>query len=194
MTYWVPDYSVFIFAFHSHGASSMYLSSSTSSIIVLNILSLTIAACFSGSAQKPSHSTRGLTPNNIAVEAQIVWHLYQHLRMRHYSNQSSRVFGGTSIALGVGFIISTILLVTSHILKLNFVANIGKAIGYDGRLTTGCPSGYLYIGIYGGICYENNYDYWQNVMSRLDIALETLFQLMLIMGDSLLVRVDLRFS
>jgi hypothetical protein len=125
--------------------------------------------------------------SSLAVEAQIVWRLYGHLRTRDHSHRSSRVFGTTSIALGVGFIISTILLVTSHILKFDFVTKVLKAIQHD-QLPPGCPRGYKLVNIYSGLCYENNYEYWERVMSNLDVALETLFQLMLIMGDSLLVR------
>jgi hypothetical protein len=193
MTYWVPDVYDFIYTFHPEGAG-YYYSSGTSSMIVLNILSLMIAACFSGMSRKLSPTSR--SPANdchfIAVEAQIIWRLYHHLKRRDHSHRSSLIFGATSIALGVLFIIATILLATSHILKLNFVTKIVKAID-DGRV---CPSGYIENPGYSfaGLCFEKNShsESWPRAMANLDMALESLFQLMLIMGDSLLVGLWLR--
>jgi hypothetical protein len=194
MTYWVPDVYDFIYTFHPGGAG-YYYSSGTSHMIVLNILSLMIAACFSGMSQKLSPTRPRIPANNrhfIAVEAQIIWRLYHHLKRRDHSHRSSLIFGATSLALGVLFIIATILLVTSHILKLNFVTKTVKAID-GGRV---CPSGYIENPAYSfaGLCFEENShsDSWPRAMANLDMALETLFQLMLIMGDSLLVGLWLR--
>jgi hypothetical protein len=68
------------------------------------------------------------------VETQIVWRIYQHLQSVKHPEQHSRsirVFGMASIALGVGFIISTILLITSTVLKLQYASGYLKGDGLD---------------------------------------------------------------
>jgi hypothetical protein len=122
------------------------------------------------------------------VGAQIVWRLYRHLKKRDHSHRSSRVFGAISSALGVGFILSTILLVTSHTLELEFVSKVIRTSAtVNNELSTidhDFPIGYTPMPMDSGFCYPHDPEYLQGVLSILDIALEKIFQLTLIVGDS----------
>jgi hypothetical protein len=69
-----------------------------------------------------------------AAETQIIWRIYRHLQSTKHPELHSRsicIFGLASILLGVGFIISTILLVTSTVLKLQYASGHRKGDGLD---------------------------------------------------------------
>jgi hypothetical protein len=95
---------------------------------------------------------------------QVVQILYRYLRrteLYERPSRSSRVFGVASIALGTAFIASTILLVTSTVLKLQY-ACYGEKAGVGDVLDA-------------------------SVVEALDTALGGLFQLMILLADTLLV-------
>ncbi|KAH6881256.1 hypothetical protein BKA70DRAFT_1411472 [Coprinopsis sp. MPI-PUGE-AT-0042] len=98
MVFWTSDVSDLVYFFHDGYFDSR---------VPQDIISLAICAFFS------------------AIQAQIMWRLYGHLKaakLSQKSPRSSRVFGVASMALGVGFIVCTILLVTTTVIKLEFVA------------------------------------------------------------------------
>ncbi|KAH6881253.1 hypothetical protein BKA70DRAFT_1238449 [Coprinopsis sp. MPI-PUGE-AT-0042] len=157
MVYWTSDVSDFIAFFHNQSKEAM---------IQHDILSLVICAFFS------------------AIQVQIIWRLYGHLKAAKLSQQSprsSRVFGATGIVLGVGFIVCTILLVTTTVIKLDFVAkHVPNAPESNGQHQTG------YTVLLNSCCIEESQEYLLRVISNLDIAIVALFQLMVLLADSLM--------
>ncbi|KAH6902281.1 hypothetical protein BKA70DRAFT_1568054 [Coprinopsis sp. MPI-PUGE-AT-0042] len=160
MVYWSNTVAEYAVSFHSGNRF----------IVMQDLVSLPIYACF------------------FVIQGQILWRLYHQLRRKKNSDQRPRsnlIFGFVSMILGAGYMICTIFLVTSLLLKLPFVAKLVKTT----ETAPACPIGYsklLYHG-YLELCMEDNKVYLQRVMSALDATSTSLFQLMIIFADALLV-------
>ncbi|KAH6905644.1 hypothetical protein BKA70DRAFT_1291759 [Coprinopsis sp. MPI-PUGE-AT-0042] len=159
MVYWTSNANDFIEFFHRGSKYAM---------IQQDIVSLAICAFFS------------------AIQVQIIWRLYRNLKASKLSRQflqSSRVFGAASIALGVGFMVCTILLVTTTVIKLELVAKYLVKRPQSGT----CPQG-LTISLHNSnYCTGESQAYRLRVTRYLDTAVASLFQLMVLLADSLMV-------
>ncbi|KAH6905653.1 hypothetical protein BKA70DRAFT_1503094 [Coprinopsis sp. MPI-PUGE-AT-0042] len=176
MVYWSSDVNDLIAFFRERpyrdlgGPLRLYEGPDADVMIEQDIFALAICASFS------------------AIQTQIIYRLYRHMRGNKLSERSSRfrlVFRAVSIVLGLGFTLCTVILVTNTVIKLEYIAKLVKADGSHGTRAV-CPAGCT-IYPFGLFCVEDKRVYLLRVISILDVVTAALFQLLIVLADGLLV-------
>ncbi|KAH6908592.1 hypothetical protein BKA70DRAFT_1280268 [Coprinopsis sp. MPI-PUGE-AT-0042] len=119
------------------------------------------------------------------IQVQISYRCWTSLKPKAADDKATRshsVFRITSIALCFAYLVGASLTVITFILKLNFISRLIKA---DGLSTPSCPLDYVKVA--SALCVETKRASVQWTIGIIDTVAATIFQLTVILADSLLV-------
>jgi hypothetical protein len=117
------------------------------------------------------------------IQAQIAFRLIQHLKKRQQGPPT--IFVSVNVALTLGYLVATILWMVNLCLKLQFVSRF-RRIDASGSLL--CANGYIPYPRSRELCQKANSAAALRVTETLDWITTAIFQVMLVLADSLLVR------